>query len=358
MSRQSRQDSKSLTVRNRERSEYGTVSAGRDVSGPLLTKLDVSRARTWNLASLSRKIGRKQLARSVDGKSSLREFFSALPDVLAAHDLLELARSIVKARSAGRPCLLMMGAHPLKVGLGPLICALIRDGIFNGLATNGAAIIHYFELAFAGRTSEDVASGLADGSFGMAEETGSFLNSAAKAAAREGNGLGETVGRQLASGNFKYSHESIFACAYQAGIPATVHVTLGADIIHMHPSVDGAAIGAASMTDFHRMVALVARLSRGVVVNLGSAVVMPEVFLKALNLARNLGFRVSGFTTADLDFVRQYRPRLNVVERPTRDGGRGFALTGHHEIMFPLLAAAIRVQLHGRSPSMPRNRVA
>jgi deoxyhypusine synthase len=335
-------------ARDGERAELGGADTRSAVSKLELAKLDPSRARTQSLASLSRKISRKQLARSVDGESSLREFFSALPDVLAARDLRELARSIVKARTAGRPCLLMMGAHPLKVGLGPLICALIRDGIFNGLATNGAAIIHDFELAFAGRTSEDVAAGLADGSFGMAEETGSFLNGAAKEAARTGAGLGETVGRQLSNCNFKYSHESIFACAYQAGIPATVHVTLGADIIHMHPSVDGAAIGAASMTDFHRMVALIGRLSRGVVVNLGSAVVMPEVFLKALNLARNLGFRVSGFTTADLDFVRQYRPRLNVVERPTRDSGRGFALTGHHEIMFPLLAAAIRVELHGR----------
>jgi deoxyhypusine synthase len=311
--------------------------------------LDPSQARTRSLASLSRKVNRDQFARAVSAEASLRVFLGSLPDVLAARDLLQLARCIGEARRVGRLCLLMIGGHPLKVGLGPLICDLIRDGIFNAIATNGAAIIHDFELAFAGRTSEDVGEGLADGSFGMAEETGSFLNGAARHAAREGRGLGEVVGRQVAASHFKFAGDSIFACAYQKRIPATVHVTLGADIIHMHPSADGAAIGAATMADFHQMVSVVAGLSRGVVVNLGSAVVMPEVFLKALNLARNLGHQVSGFSAADMDFIRHYRPRLNVVERPTSDGGRGFALTGHHEIMFPLLAAAIRVELD-RSP--------
>jgi hypothetical protein len=308
-------------------------------------KLDVTRARTRSLASLSRKVSRAQLAQPVAADASLRAFLASLPDVLAARDLLQLARRIAAARRAGRQCLLMMGAHPLKVGLGPLICDLMRQGIFNALATNGAAMIHDFELAFAGRTSEDVGAGLADGSFGMAEETGRFLNDAAKSAAREGRGLGEVVGREIIRNHLKFARDSIFACAYQTRIAATVHVTLGADIIHMHPCADGAAIGAASMADFHRMVALVGGLSRGVVVNLGSAVVMPEVFVKALSLARNLGCRVGGFSAADMDFIRHYRPRVNVVERPTRDSGLGFALTGHHEIMFPLLAAAIRVEL-------------
>jgi deoxyhypusine synthase len=307
--------------------------------------LNPSQARTRSLASLSRKVSRAQFAQPVAADATLRTFLASLPDVLAAHDLLQLAHCIGAARRTGRLCLLMMGAHPLKVGLGPLICDLIREGVFNALATNGAAMIHDFELAFAGRTSEDVGAGLADGSFGMAEETGNFLNNAAKTAAQEGRGLGEVVGREIAQGRLKFTGDSIFACAYQAGIPATVHVTLGADIIHMHPNADGAAIGAATMADFHRMVSVVGGLSRGVVVNLGSAVVMPEVFLKALNLARNLGRNVSGFSAADMDFIRQYRPRLNVVERPTREGGRGFALTGHHEIMFPLLAATIRVEL-------------
>jgi deoxyhypusine synthase len=239
----------------------------------------------------------------------------------------------------------MSGAHPLKVGLGPLICDLIREGILSAIATNGAAIIHDFELAFAGRTSEDVGAGLDDGSFGMAAETGAFLNDAAKVAAREGRGLGEVVGREIDAARLKFRESSVFATAYRNGAPATVHLVIGADIIHMHPNADGAALGASTMNDFHRLAAVVAELSRGVVINLGSAVVMPEVFLKALNLARNLGRKVKSFTAADMDFIRQYRPRVNVVERPTRGGGRGIFLTGHHELMFPLIVAAVREEL-------------
>lgn len=334
-------------ARRSGRAAPASDSAGQRASESLIRNVDPLRARTRSLTSLSRKFGRDQFAQPISADATLRTFLASLPDVLAARDLLQLAHCIGAARRAGRLCLLMMGGHPLKVGLGPVICALIRGGVFNALATNGAAMIHDFELAFAGRTSEDVGEGLADGSFGMVEETGNFLNDAARSAARESRGLGEVVGREIVQGRLKFARDSIFACAYEAGIAATVHVTLGADIIHMHPSADGAAIGAATMADFHRMVALVGGLSRGVVVNLGSAVVMPEVFLKALNLARNLGRRVSGFSAADMDFIRHYRPRLNVVERPTRDGGRGFALTGHHEIMFPLLAAAIHVELDG-----------
>ena len=320
-------------------------------SNALIRDLNPSQARTHSLASLPRKVSRAQFAQPIAADATLRAFLASLPEVLAARDLLQLAHCIGAARRAGRLCLLMMGAHPLKVGLGPLICDLIRGGVFNALATNGAAMIHDFELAFAGRTSEEVGAGLADGSFGMAEETGSFLNNAAKTAAQEARGLGEVVGREIAHSRFKFAGGSIFACAHQAGIPATVHVTLGADIIHMHPSADGAAIGAATMADFHRMVSVVGGLSRGVVMNFGSAVVMPEVFLKALNLARNLGRSVTAFSAADMDFIRHYRPRLNVVERPTREGGRGFTLIGHHEIMFPLLAAAIRIELDGHPRS-------
>jgi len=299
-------------------------------------------ARTRPLGTLERKVARDQLATPIAAGTSTREFLEALPNTLAAKDLLELATAIARARRNRRSVLLMMGAHPLKVGLGPLICSLIRDGTLGAIATNGAAIIHDFELAFAGRTSEDVAAELADGSFGMVEETGAFLNAAAKTAADDSTGLGAVVGREIVCAKLKYRDASIFAAAHAAGIPATVHVTLGADIIHMHPRADGAAIGAATFADFHRLTAVVAGLSRGVVLNLGSAVVMPEVFLKALNLARNLGNKVERFTAADMDFVRHYRPRMNVVERPTMAGGRGIILTGHHELMFPLLVAAIR----------------
>ena len=311
--------------------------------------IDPSRARTRRLATLARIVARDQFATPLAAGASLNDFLAALPDVLAARDLRSLARAIASAKRNRRPFLLMMGAHPLKVGLGPIIAALIRDRIISALAANGAAIIHDFELAFAGRTSEDVGTGLADGSFGMAAETGAFLNNAARTAAREGRGLGAVVGREILNSRFKFRSASIFAAAAEAGIPATVHVTVGADIIHMHPDADGAAIGAATMADFHQLAAVAAQLSRGVVLNLGSAVVMPEVFLKALNLARNLGHRVENFTAADMDFIRQYRPRINVVDRPTSGGGRGIVLTGHHELMFPLLAAAIREEL-ARAP--------
>jgi deoxyhypusine synthase len=307
--------------------------------------LDPSRAKTRKLSQLSRLVRREQFASTVDPGSSTRAFLDSLPDVLAARDLRTLANDIARAHRARRLFLLMMGAHPIKVGLGPMIAGLIRDRIVGALATNGAAIIHDFELAYAGRTSEDVGEGLETGDFGMAEETGAFLGRAAKLAASEGIGLGEVVGREIARAKLKYREASVFAAAYESGAPATVHVTIGGDIIHMHPAADGAAIGAATMADFHRLASVIAGLGRGVVVNLGSAVVMPEVFLKALNLARNLGAKATGFTAADMDFIRQYRPRMNVVERPTAKGGRRIVLTGHHEIMFPLLIAAVRQQL-------------
>ncbi len=307
--------------------------------------LDPARASTRKLATLSRKVERNQFAQPLAAGATLRDFLDALPDVLAARDLRDLARRVASARRTGRMVLLQMGAHPIKVGLGPVICALIRDGIITGLAVNGAVMIHDFELTYAGRTSEDVGAGLIDGSFGMAEETGAILNEFAQIAQREGLGYGEVVGREILKRHFKFCQTSIFATAYEKGIPATIHVALGADIIHMHPAADGAAIGAATMADFHRLAATVAELSRGVVINLGSAVLMPEVFMKALNLARNLGRKIDSFTAADMDFIRQYRPRMNVVERPTQGGGRGIMLTGHHELMFPLLAAAIREEL-------------
>jgi deoxyhypusine synthase len=310
-----------------------------------LPGLDSSRARTRNLAELSRLVRLQDFASPLKAGAPFARFLDSLPSMLAAGDLRELAQRIARAHREGRTFLLMSGAHPIKTGLSPLICELIRDGIVSAVATNGAAIIHDFELALAGRTSEDVGAGLGEGSFGMAKETGEFLNRAAAIAAEEGCGLGEIVGREISRRHLKHRGISIFATAYEAGAPATVHVAIGADIIHMHPNADGGSIGKATFADFHRLTQVVGSLSRGVVLNLGSAVIMPEVFLKALNLCRNLGRRVKGFTTADMDFVRHYRPRVNVVERPTRDGGRGIMLTGHHEIMFPLLAAAVREEL-------------
>lgn len=325
------------------------LSASLFAAAPMKLKpIDPRGARTRNLASLSRLVNRRALACEVKPGASFRDFLDALPGVLAAADLRDLARQIASTARAGRTFLLMMGAHPIKVGLGPLICALLRNGVLSAIATNGAAIIHDFEMAFAGRTSEDVGEGLSDGSFGMAEETGSFLNRAARIAADENKGLGEIVGREIWEGKLRYREQSIFAAAYRHGAPATVHVAVGSDIIHMHPAADGAAVGAATMNDFHRLAAVAATLSRGVVLNLGSAVVMPEVFLKALNLARNLGHKVTAITAADMDFIRHYRPARNVVERPTEGGGRRIMLTGHHEVMFPLLVAAVREEMARR----------
>jgi hypothetical protein len=299
--------------------------------------IDPTKARTRKLATLSRIVRREDFAKPVAAGATMRDFLDSLPDILAARELRDLARRIARAHRARRPVLLLMGAHPIKTGLGPIICQLLRDGILNAVAMNGAAIIHDFELAFAGRTSEDVGAGLATGAFGMAEETGAFLNRAAKIAADENQGLGEIVGREILKSRLKFRAMSVLAAAFDVGAPATVHVALGADIIHMHPGADGGAIGRATMADFYRLAAVVGELSRGVAINLGSAVLMPEVFVKALNLARNLGRRVTNF-----------RPRVNVVERPTASGGRGIVLTGHHEIMFPLLVAAVREEL-GRS---------
>jgi hypothetical protein len=234
-----------------------------------------------------------------------------------------------------------MGAHPVKVGLNPVILDLLNRRIIGGVAMNGAGIIHDAELAMAGGTSEDVAAEIGEGRFGMAEETGRFLNAAIKEGAGDGLGLGRSVGSMLVREGFPYNRFSILARAYELGIPVTVHVAVGTDTIHFHPSVDGASIGSTSHMDFRIFARLVSRLQGGVFINLGSAVILPEVFLKALSLVRNLGYEVNDFTTVNMDFIKHYRPMTNVVHRPTLEGGKGYNLVGHHEIMFPLLAAAV-----------------
>jgi hypothetical protein len=282
----------------------------------------------------------------------LADFVRGLPDVLAARDLRAIAAAIAARHHAGKLVILGMGAHPIKVGLSPLIVDLMRRGILSAVALNGAAIVHDFELAYQGATSEDVASALRDGSFGMARETGEFLNRAVAAAASDG--LGTAVGRAIVNARLPHAELSILAAGVRYGVPVTVHVTLGADIIHMHPSADGAAIGAASLLDFRRLAGIIQHLRGGVFINLGSAVVIPEVFLKALNLARNVGSRVDALVTVDMDFVRHYRPQVNVVQRPTAGSGRGYQLVGHHEIMFPLLCAAVFEALRNPKQSVER----
>jgi len=276
----------------------------------------------------------------------MRDFLDSLPRTLAAADLREIIQRIAAAVRAQRPVVLGMGAHPLKVGLSPLIIDLLERGILSAVAMNGAGIIHDFELAYHGETSEDVAEALGDGSFGMARETGEFLNSAIRAGvAQIGVGLGRAVGEQIRAAGLPHAHLSVLATCARLEVPACVHVAVGTDIIHMHPQADGAAIGEGSLRDFHLLTAVVAQLEGGVFINLGSAVIIPEVFLKAISLARNLGHTVNAFTTVDLDFARHYRPAMNIVSRPTQQGGRGFHLTGHHEILFPLLCAAVIEEL-------------
>jgi deoxyhypusine synthase len=307
---------------------------------PLPQPLDLSRVRTYPLRARRSIVSTPLLATPPRPGMRIADFLDGLPEILAARDLRAAARTIATRHRAGRRIVLGMGAHPIKVGLSPLIIDLMRRGVLSAVAMNGAAIVHDFELAFAGTTSEDVGAGLADGRFGMAEETGRFLNGAISAAQPDG-GLGAAVGAAIRRAGFAHTHLSILAAAARLGVPVTVHVAVGTDIIHMHPTADGAAIGAASLHDFRLLAAVVAGLHRGVFINLGSAVLIPEVFVKALNLARNVGKRVDGLLTIDMDFIRHYRPQVNVVQRPTAGTGRGYHFTGHHEIMFPLLCAAV-----------------
>ena len=277
----------------------------------------------------------------------LDAWLRSLPDILAARDFRNAVASIVRAVKAGKMVILAMGAHVIKVGLNPVIIDLMERGILRGLAMNGACIIHDTEIAMAGHTSEDVAAHLGEGRFGMAEEPAVFLNEAIKEGAREERGLGAAVGFELSRRKFPHSGVSLLARAFELDVPVTVHVAVGTDTIHFHPSVDGASLGKTSHFDFRLFASLVSRLEGGVFLNVGSAVIMPEVFLKALSLVRNLGHEVKNVTTLNMDFIRQYRPLTNVVHRPTLEGGEGHFLIGHHEIMFPLLAAAVVEGLEG-----------
>lgn len=303
--------------------------------------ISVEALKRYSLANRSSKVSVAELGLPHAAGGSFADFVRSLPGFLAANDLRAVSRAVVEARRNGRPVVLGMGAHPIKVGLSPIIIDLMRRGIITAFAGNGACIIHDFELSYAGQTSEDVAMELSTGAFGMAIETGQTLNRAITGGIADGKGIGRAVGSFIAASGFNCRDKSIFATAAELDIPATVHVAVGADIIHMHPEADGAAIGEGSMRDFRLLTSVVADLEGGVYINLGSAVILPEVFLKALTVARNLGHTVEAFTTVNMDFVQHYRPRENVLRRPTAIKGRNFALTGHHEIMFPLLAAMV-----------------
>ena len=278
-------------------------------------------------------------------KGSFSGFISSLPDILAAKDFKAVVDAIVNARKKDRPVVLGMGAHPIKVGLSPIIINLMENNVITAVAMNGACIVHDFELSLIGHTSEDVAAELCDGSFGMAKETGQGLNNAINKGVKKGHGIGQAVGQHILDSRASYKQLSILAAAARLEKPASVHVAIGTDIIHMHPQADGASIGEGSLRDFRLFCSVVSDLRGGVYINLGSAVILPEVFLKAIAVTRNLKHNVRDFTTVNMDFIQHYRCRENVLRRPVMSGGNSYALTGHHEIMFPLLAAAVMEEI-------------
>jgi hypothetical protein len=303
--------------------------------------LDLSRIRTYSLMDRTSKVTVADFARPPAVGLTIGEFIEGLGTILAAGDLRTVIGAVVRAVEAGRPVIAAMGAHVIKVGLSPLIIDLMERGIISLVALNGAGIIHDFELAYAGFTSEDVDTVLDGGAFGMARETSQFLNEAVREGAGNGQGIGRSVGEMIEQKGLPYRQHSILAAGVRLGIPVTVHVALGTDIIHMHPDASGEAIGKGSLIDFHTFASAVAGLSGGVYFNIGSAVILPEVFLKAISLAQNVGATIEDFMTVNMDFIRQYRPQTNVVRRPTAKTGRGITLIGHHEIMVPLVCAGI-----------------
>ena len=304
-------------------------------------EFDLSGINTYPLKSRRSKARVEAFAQPYVPGSGLGALIESLPGFLAASDFRAVVAAILAAKARGAGIVWGFGAHVVKTGLSPILIDLMERGFVSALATNGAGVIHDFEIALAGGTSEDVEAALGVGQFGMAEETGRLLNLAINRGVKEGLGLGQAVGAFLDEHHPQYERYSLVATAHRLGIPFTVHVALGTDIIHMHPDASGAELGEGSLRDFRYFASNVARLEHGVYLNCGSAVVLPEVFLKAVSLARNRGASLEGLTTVNLDFARLYRPQTNVVTRPTAGIGRGYSLVGHHELMIPLLAAAL-----------------
>jgi hypothetical protein len=309
-----------------------------------LKPLELDKVKTYPLASRSSKVKLEDFAKPLTSNSSLNDFLDSLPDVLAAQNLRALCTRIRRARELKKPIIWGIGGHVIKTGLAPVIIDLMKRGYVSAIAANGSVLVHDAEIAMVGSTSEDVDATLSEGVFGGAEETGQLLNGAARDGAKDRIGLGEAVGRALLANNPKHGEFSLLCAAYEARIPFTAHITIGGDIAHFHPSFDGAALGATTHTDFRLLAELVKQMNGGgVYLNIGSAVVLPEVFLKCVTLVRNLGHTLSDITTANFDFIQSYRPLKNVVRRPTENGaGHGYSITGHHELTIPLLAALIK----------------
>ncbi len=303
--------------------------------------IDLSKVKTYPLSKRKSKVSTDAFAKAWQKGFTFKDFLDRLPDILAGNHLKTIISSTAKAFQENKTIVFAMGAHVTKVGLNPIVIDLMERGIITAVALNGACIIHDLELAMAGQTSEDVSASIGNGTFGMAHETGVFLCDAIRRAGKTSSGLGETIGAVMIEKKLPFLKHSILAAGRRLGIAVTVHVAFGTDIIHMHPGFDAKATGETTHRDFRTFASVVSTLEKGVYFNIGSAVILPEVFLKAVTLARNLGHQLNDFTTVNMDFIRQYRPMTNVVSRPTADGGRGFHLTGHHEIMLPLIAAGI-----------------
>jgi deoxyhypusine synthase len=303
-----------------------------------IERLDFSKIKTYSIDKRENKADINKMAGIINKGSSISEFIDALPNYLKAKDLSEISEHITNAYKNEKPLILGMGAHPIKVGLSPLIISLIKKGIIKGILMNGAGVIHDFEIAYQGETSEDVAKGLEDGSFGMVEETGRFIHTAIK----KREGFGYSVGKYIDEQYLDNKEYSILWNAYKQLVPVCVSVAIGNDIIHQHPLADGEDIGYNSYEDFKIFTSLIPSMNKGgVFLNLGSAVIIPETFLKALTIARNIKKEIKDFYTANFDMIQHYRPNVNIVSRPTLNSGKGYSITGHHEIMFPLLYAMI-----------------
>ncbi len=306
-----------------------------------ITPLPIDNIKTYSLKTRKSKVNVNDFASPWTKSGGIKKWLESLPDILAGKQIKEIVSRFVKAASSDKTIIIGMGGHVIKVGLAPVIIDLMDRRIIKGIAMNGACIIHDSEIAMVGQTSEDVAGELGRGEFGMAEETGRYINNAIAEGYKKGMGLGRAVGAMLTKNSFPFNRYSILARAYELDIPVTVHVAIGTDIIHFHRDANGAAIGATSHLDFRIFSRLISSINGGIYINLGSAVILPEVFLKALTLVRNLGYNVKDFTTVNMDFIQHYRPTTNVVYRPTMEGGKGYQLTGHHELMFPLIAALV-----------------
>lgn len=328
--------------------QVNQIHAGETLLMTRYREIDLSKIRTYSATDRPSKVKTDEEAVPPAAGMTMRSFLDGLPKILKAVDLLGVATAVVQAKAKKKPVIAMIGGHVIKTGCSPVLADLVEKGFITHLASNGSAAIHDTELARFGHTSEDVAVQLDDGSFGMASDTAQLVNDAAKRAAKSGEGFGEAVGAMLLEENGPFIERALLVRCYRTKIPYTLHVALGTDIVHQHPTADGSAIGTASMRDFRILAATVADLGHGgVVLNFGSAVIMPEVFLKCLAVARNLGHEVTDFTTANFDMIQHYRPMVNVVNRPVMPGGKGYSITGHHEIMIPLLAAAIHEEAAG-----------